>query len=303
MFTSRPGSCLSSGYHRHNPRTGRSTGKKENRETEEEEEEIRDDLSLFLSLSDCCVLQERKTERRRPGEEWKGKWNQVQPARGKRMKECRGRTIMLATIYNMARRGKTASVRTLGDQGSTRYQAGSVFRMPRARLIARWPRFIGHRDESTTETVFRRSFFAAVIARYRLLIARTLGPRCRFTDLGERGRDENATKRSMWRPTRWKYFVTFRRQQVGPANLAGDLEARSRLIDETELKSNHERSSFFKNSPCRGIEWKILARWSFVNNETRLEIEALRLAGTFGKWSWKATMYKYPCKGAYLSSH
>lgn len=31
----------------------------------------------------------------------------------------------------------------VGDQGSTRYRAGSVFRMPRARLIARWPRFIG----------------------------------------------------------------------------------------------------------------------------------------------------------------
>ena len=47
-----------------------------------------------------------------------------------------------------------------------------MFRVPRARLIARWPRFIG-RGECTTETVFRRWFFAAVIARYRLLIART----------------------------------------------------------------------------------------------------------------------------------
>lgn len=113
MFTSRPGSCLSSGYHRHNPRTGRSTGKKENRETEEEEEEeeIRDD-HFSLSLSDCCVLQETKTERR-----MKREMERSSLARGKRMKECGGRTIMLATIYNMARRGKTASVRTSVTKG------------------------------------------------------------------------------------------------------------------------------------------------------------------------------------------
>ena len=75
MFTSRPGSCLSSGYHRHNPRTGRSTGKKENRETEEEEEEeeeIRDDLSLSLSLT---VASFRKEKRRDGGREKNEKGN------------------------------------------------------------------------------------------------------------------------------------------------------------------------------------------------------------------------------------
>lgn len=66
--------------------------------------------------------------------------------------------------------------------------------MPRARLIARRRRFIG-RGESTTETVFRRSFFAAVIARYRLLIARTLEPTVQVDRFGERPRDENAKKR------------------------------------------------------------------------------------------------------------
>lgn len=152
--------------------------------------------------------------------------------------------------------------------------------MPRARLIARWPRFIG-RGERTTETVFRRSFFAPVIARYRLLIARYSRPTVhRF---GERSRDENARKRSMWRPTRSKYFVAEVDNRLGLAATSrvnpkpGDTVVNVlcpswsalffflRAIFEKKKKNCVE--SRVKNS---------LARWSFVNNETRFKIEALR---------------------------
>lgn len=170
-----------------------------------------------------------------------------------------------------------------GDQRSTRYRAGSVFRMPRARLIARWPRFIG-RGERTTETVFRRSFFAPVIARYRLLIARYSRPTVhRF---GERSRDENARKRSMWRPTRSKYFVAEVDNRLGLA------ESRQDSIEWIEIGRHGGEHALFvvlyffflraifekkKKKNCAESRVKnSLARWSFVNNETRFKIEALR---------------------------
>ena len=115
----------------------------------------------------------------------------------------------------MVHGGKTASVRTSVTEGSARYQAGSVFRVPRARLIARWPRFI-ERRECTTETVFRRWFFAAVIARYRLLIARTfeLARDERSLDrFGERSSlDENAKKRG---GDQHGASISYRRQPTG----------------------------------------------------------------------------------------
>lgn len=138
MFTSRPGSCLSSGYHRHNPRTGRSTGKKENRETEEEEEEeeIRDDrLSLSLWLL-------RPSGNKNGEKNEKGNGTKFASSRKENERVWRPYHNARYHIQHGAER-KDSIGSYVGDQGSTRYRAGSVFRMPRARLIARWPRFIG----------------------------------------------------------------------------------------------------------------------------------------------------------------
>lgn len=153
--------------------------------------------------------------------------------------------------------------------------------MPRARLIARWPRFIG-RGERTTETVFRRSFFAPVIARYRLLIARYSRPTVhRF---GERSRDENAMKRSMWRPTRSKYFVAEVDNRLG---LAATSRVNPKPVEtrwwtcfvRRGLLFFFSESNFRKKKKKNCVESRVknsLARWSFVNNETRFKIEALR---------------------------